>query len=72
MTTTVAQMTKDELREMIEELIEQKLLELLGDPDEGLEIKKSVHTRLLRQRVAVARGERGRAFEETVRQLGLE
>jgi hypothetical protein len=72
MTTTVAQMTKDELREMIEELIEQKLLELLGDPDEGLEIRKSVHTRLLRQKAAVAAGERGRPFEEIVRQLGLE
>ena len=32
---TVGQMTKDELREMIETIIEQKLLELLGDPDEG-------------------------------------
>lgn len=33
---TVAQMTKDELREMIETAIEQKSLELLGDPDFGL------------------------------------
>ncbi|MCL0080791.1 hypothetical protein M1N64_00930 [Peptococcaceae bacterium] len=29
---TIAQMTKDELRELIETSIEQKLLELLGDP----------------------------------------
>lgn len=72
MTTTVAQMTKDELREMIEALIEQKLLELLGDPDEGLEIRKLVRTRLLRQKAAVAAGERGQPFEEVVQQLGLE
>ncbi len=71
-TTTVAQMTKDELREMIEALIEQKLLELLGDPDEGLEIRKLVRTRLLRQKAAVAAGERGQPFEEVVQQLGLE
>ena len=72
MAATVAQMTKRELREMMETLIEQKLLELLGDPDEGLEIRKSVRDRLLRQRKAVAAGERGKPFENVVRQLGLE
>lgn len=65
-------MTKRELREMTETLIEQKLLELLGDPDEGLEIRKSVRDRLLRQRKAVAAGERGKPFEDVVHQLGLE
>jgi hypothetical protein len=72
MATTVAQMTKDELREMIEVTIEQKLLELLGDPDEGLTIRKPVRDRLLRQKRAIAAGERGERFEDVVRQLGLE
>jgi hypothetical protein len=72
MSTTVAQMSKDELKEMIEVTIEQKLLELLGDPDEELEIKKSVRERLLRQKKAVAAGERGEPFEDVVRRLGLE
>lgn len=31
---TVAEMTTNELREMIEAIIEKKLVELLGDPDE--------------------------------------
>jgi DNA primase large subunit len=72
MTSTVAQMTKEELREMIEASIEQKLLEILGDPDEALEIRESVRDRLLRQREAVAAGERGQPFDEVVQQLGLE
>jgi hypothetical protein len=67
MAATVAQMTKEELREMIETSIEQKLLEMLGDPDEGLEIKKSVRDRLLRQKKAVVAGERGEPFEDVVR-----
>lgn len=71
MSTTVGQMTKDELREMIEALIEQKLLDLLGDPDEGLELRKSLRERLLRQKKAVARGERGEPFGDAVRRLGL-
>ena len=69
---TVAQMTKDELREMIEFTIEQKLIELLGDPDEGLPVRKTIHDRLMRQKEAVARGERGEPFEEVIRRLGLE
>ena len=72
MASTVAQMTKEELREMIETSIEQKLLEILGDPDEGLEIRESVRDRLLRQREAVAAGERGQPLDDVVQQLGLE
>jgi hypothetical protein len=65
-------MTTSELKEMIETIIEQKLLELLGDPDEGLPIRKLVRDRLLRQKQAVAVGERGEPFEDVVRRLGLE
>jgi len=71
MADTVAQMTKEELREIIETSIEQKLLEILGDPDEGLEIRKAVRDRLWQQKQAVAAGERGKPFEDVVRQLGL-
>jgi len=69
---TVAQMTREELRGMIETIVEEKLLELLGDPDEGLPIRKSIRERLLRQKEAVASGERGEPFEEVIRRLGLE
>ncbi len=72
MAITVAQMTKGELKEMIETTIEQKLLELFGDPDEGLPIRKVVHDRLLRQKQAVTEGERGESFEDVVRRLDLE
>ncbi len=68
---TIAEMTKNELREMIETIIEQRLLELLGDPDEELAIRKSVRDRLLRQKKAVAKGERGESFEDTIQRLGL-
>ena len=72
MTTTVAQMTKGELKEMIETSIEQKLLELLSDPDEGLPIRKLVRDRLLRQKQAVSAGERGELFDDIVRRLEIE
>ncbi len=71
MAGTVAQMTKDELKEMIGSLIEQKLLELVGDPDEGLPLRKALRDRLSRQKKAVGRGDRGELFDEVIRRLGL-
>jgi hypothetical protein len=72
MADSVAEMTKDELQEMIERAVEQKLLELLGDPDEDLPIRKSVRDRLLAQRRRVAAGERGEPLEDVARRLGLQ
>jgi hypothetical protein len=72
MTISVNQISKDELREMIETSIEKKLLEMLGDPDEGLPIRKSMRDRLMRQKKAVAKGERGESLESVTRRLGLE
>jgi hypothetical protein len=71
MTETIAQMTKDEFREMIEVIIEQELAELLGDPDEGLKIRDAVRDRLLKQREAVAAGKRGETLENVIEELGL-
>ena len=72
---TVAQMTRTEFKEMLEAVVEatveQKLLEILGDPDEGLEIRKTVRTRLLRQREAVAAGQHGKSFQDVVREFEL-
>lgn len=71
MAATVAKMTRHELKEIIESTVEQKLIELLGDPDQGLVLKKSLKERLLRQQRAVASGERGESFAAVVKRLGL-
>ena len=56
---------------MIGETVEEKLIELLGDPDEGLAVKRALRARLLRQRRKVASGERGEALGDVARKLGL-
>ena len=71
MAVTVARMTKHELKEVIESTVEQKLLELLVDPDQGLVLKKTVKDRLLRQRKTVSSGERGDSLTAIVKRLGL-
>ena len=71
MADTVADMTRDEFKELLDDAIEQKLIELFGDPDEGEQIRQSLRERLLRQKEDVASGERGRPLEEVVSELGL-
>ena len=71
MAATVARMTKHELKEIIESTVEQKLLELLGDPDQGLVLKKTVKDRLFRQRKTVASDQRGESLAVIVKRLGL-
>lgn len=46
---------------MIDSLLEQKLVELFGDPDQGMILRDSMRKRLLRQKSAVEKGERGKS-----------
>jgi hypothetical protein len=71
MTTLVAEMTKEELVQVIETVIERKLMDLFDDLDAGLELKPSVRERLLRQREMVVQGERGQPFGDVMKELGL-
>ena len=68
--TTVAEMTKHELRDMISSLIEEKMLEIIGDPDEGLPLRRSLRERLLLQKEEVAGGERGEPLNDVIQRLG--
>lgn len=73
---TIAQMTQSEFKEMLETVVEatveRTLLELLGDPDEGLDIRGDVRERLLRQRQDVAARQHGQPLDDVLRPMGLE
>jgi len=45
---TVGQMTVRELERVVNKVVEEKLYELIGDPDQGLELRESVKKRLRR------------------------
>ena len=72
MPTTTVHISKQELSDLIEKAVEKKLLELFGDPDATFVLDEKLHARLVRQKKAVAAGERSEDFESVVRQLGLE
>ena len=44
----VKELTADELKEIIHKAIEEKFEEMLGDPDQGLELRETVKKRLSR------------------------
>jgi hypothetical protein len=71
MSNTVAQMSKRELTNIISSVVEQKLIELFGDPDEDLLMKENFWKRLLRQKKAVAKGDRGTDLTYIRKQLEL-
>jgi len=71
-TSTLGQMTKKEFTKILSNVVEQKLVELYGDPDEGLYVKDHLRKRLIRQKKAVAKGSRGVELSSALKQLGLE
>lgn len=41
-TSTVAELTVDEFKELVHEVVIQSLAELLGDPDEGIVLREDL------------------------------
>lgn len=64
MAEMLIQVTKEELQYLIENSVERKLIELFGDPDNGLELRASIKKRLVKQRAAVVRGEVGKDLDD--------
>ena len=68
---TIDQLTLSQLETLIEDIVERKIVKLLGNPDEGLELKPSIKAKLRRSMDAVKRGERGIPAKEVAKELGL-
>ncbi|MBI4786952.1 MAG: hypothetical protein HY782_07900 [Chloroflexi bacterium] len=60
------------LKAVVKEALREVLAEELGDPDEGLEVRPEILARLRRQDEEFAAGQRGRPFEDVVKEMGLE
>lgn len=67
----VGAMTVTEFRSLIEDIVREQLIDLLGDPDEGLELRPEVRERLLAQQERFRQGERGVPLDEVVSRLDL-
>ncbi len=56
MAKTVADLTVDELRFLIQDAVDSALVEYFGDPDEGLEVRPEIVERLEKQMAEVRTG----------------
>jgi hypothetical protein len=70
--SSVADLTVDELRNLIKEVVTQTILEMFGDPDEGLELRDEIQERLRRSLAAAPAGGETRPAQEVAAKLGLE
>ncbi|GAH81406.1 unnamed protein product [marine sediment metagenome] len=72
MSTEVAELTVDELKYIIQEAMEQKLSEMLGNPDEGLELRPQIEQRLSSSLDYVTAGGKTLSLEEITARVQAE
>jgi hypothetical protein len=70
--SSVADLTIDEFKDLIKEVVTQTILEIFGDPDEGLELRDEIQERLRRSLAATPVGGETRPAQEVAAKLGLE
>lgn len=71
MVTKVIELTLEQLKVLVDGLVEDKIEQMLGDPDKGLEVKPDVLRELKASLAAARRGKRGIPLEQLAKELGL-
>jgi len=70
--STVADLTIDEFKILIKEVVKQTIVDLFNNPDEGLELREEIKIRLQQSLAAIARGGKTIPAQEVAAKLGLE
>lgn len=68
---TVADLTVDQFRTIIREVVVQTINEMIGDPDEGLELREDIRTKLQESIASVEAGSPILPAEVVAVELGL-
>lgn len=69
--TTINDLTVDQLRSLMREVFIQTLTEMLGDPDEGLELRDDMKVKIQRSLAAAKTGENIIPAGDVAAKLGL-
>jgi hypothetical protein len=69
---TVANLTIDQFKDLMREVVMQTLSEVLGDPDEGLELRDDIKVKIQQSLAAVKAGGKIIPAEEVAARLGLD
>ncbi|MFC1946807.1 hypothetical protein ACFLXY_02675 [Chloroflexota bacterium] len=68
----IKELTVEQLQALIEDTIEAKMEEILGDPDEGLELTDEAKAKIEESMAALKRGEKGIPLEKVAEEMGIE
>lgn len=68
----VVELTVDDLKSLIREEVTQTILDVFGDPDEGLELRDEFKVRLRRSLEKVRKGGETISAHQVATRLGLE
>ena len=68
----VKELSVEEFKNLVQDAIEEKLEELVGDPDAGLELREEIKERLRKSLAARQAGEKGIPMDEVARRVGLD
>ena len=68
----VADLTVDEFKHLIQQVVTETMVELLGDPDAGLELREDIKAKLQRSLAAVQVGDNTIPVEIVAAKLGLD
>lgn len=69
--STVADMTVDQFKALIKEVVIETLSEVLADPDEGLELREDFKVKIQQSLASEKAGEKIVPVEEVAAKLGL-
>jgi signal recognition particle GTPase len=67
----VKELTVEQFKDLVQEAVEEKLEEIIGDPDLGLELREEIKERLRSSLAARQRGEKGIPMDEVAKRAGL-
>jgi hypothetical protein len=70
--THVSDLTVDELKALVREMVEKTLADFLTDPDKGLALRQGMKTALERSIKGVREGDALYSADEVAKNLGLE
>jgi hypothetical protein len=69
--STVADLTVEQFKDLMRQVVMQTLSEALGDPDEGLELRDDIKVRMRRSLAALPAGTKTIPAPEVAAKLGL-
>lgn len=62
-TKQLIELTNEDIKELVDEFVEEKILHILKDPDEGLELREDIKIRLKKSLKSQANGGKGIPLE---------